>query len=156
MSGGNSINSIPQSATIDADLHSVTEDGLEQLASLLSRSVDSAVAGENARAAATGTRLESEVTLIGDRPSGETAVDSMLVQIAIEASLILGISPRLDRASTDSNIPMSLGISAITIGGGGVSENIHTLHEWHDPTDRDVGLKRALFTVLGMAGRAEC
>jgi hypothetical protein len=64
----------------------------------------------------------------------------------------MGCVPRLDQASTDSNIPISMGIPAITLGGGGTSGNSHTLDEWYDPRGRDLGLKRAFLVMLGMAG----
>lgn len=152
--GGDSVNAIPQSASIDVDFRSTSTDGLARLVSSLEKSVAEAVRAENTRAAASGTELASEFLRIGDRPSGETDAGSALVQTATVASQMLGISPILDQASTDSNIPMSLGIPAITIGGGGNSGNIHSLDEWYDPTGRETGLERALLIVLGMAGLA--
>jgi len=74
------------------------------------------------------------------------------VRLAEEATRALGYRPRLDRSSTDSNIPISLGIPAITLGAGGASGNSHTLDEWYDPRDRDLSLKRALLVILGLAG----
>jgi len=69
----------------------------------------------------------------------KTSVDSRIVQVAIEASRALGITTRLDRSSTDSNIPISLGLPAITLGVGGYSGNTHSLEEWFDPTGRELG-----------------
>jgi hypothetical protein len=63
---------------------------------------------------------------------------------------MLGFEPRLDQSSTDSNLPISLGIPAITLGAGGTSGFSHTLDEWYDPRDRDKGLKRGLLVILGM------
>jgi di/tripeptidase len=62
---------------------------------------------------------------------------------------------RLQRASTDANIPLSQGRDAIAIGAGGAGGGAHTLHEWYDPTGRDLGLRRILLTVLTMAGVQE-
>ena len=77
-----------------------------------------------------------------------------LVELAVEATKVLGVEPRLDQSSTDSNLPISLGIPAITLGAGGTSGSSHTLAEWYDPTDRDLGLKRALLVMLGLVGLA--
>ena len=90
--------------------------------------------------------------LIGDRPSGVTPADAPLVRLAEEATRALGFHPRLDCSSTDSNIAISLGIPAVTIGAGGASGNSHTLDEWYDPRGRDLGLKRALLLLLGVVG----
>ncbi len=87
---------------------------------------------------------------MGERPTGETPADSPLVELAIETTRVLGFEPRLDQSSTDSNLPISLGIPAITLGAGGTSGFSHTLDEWYDPRDRDKGLKRGLLVILGM------
>ena len=63
-----------------------------------------------------------------------------------------GFEPRLDQSSTDSNLPISLGIPAITLGAGGTSGSSHTLAEWYDPTNRELGLKRGLLVILGLVG----
>ena len=72
----------------------------------------------------------------------------------IEATRAMGVTPILNRASTDSNIPISLGIPAITIGAGGVSGDSHRLSEWYDPIGREIGYKRALLLAVGMTGLA--
>src|SRR6185369_6345033 len=81
--------------------------------------------------------------------------DSPLVKLAVEATKLLGVEPRLDLSSTDSNLPISLGIPAITLGAGGTAGASHTLAEWYDPRDRDKGLKRALLVILALAGRVD-
>jgi hypothetical protein len=118
----------------------------------LRRVVELALREENSQRAMSGTRLEVEFEQVGDRPSGETPVNAPLVQAAIDCSRILGIEPRLDCSSTDSNIPISMGIPAITIGAGGMSNNCHTLGEWYEPTGRDLGLKRLLLLTVTLAG----
>jgi hypothetical protein len=67
----------------------------------------------------------------------------------------LGNKARVHRASTDANIPLSLGGEAISIGAGGTGGGAHTMQEWYDPAGRDVGLKRVLLTVLALAGVPE-
>lgn len=150
--GGESVNVIPQSATMDVDLRSVSELELSRLEEFLLAAVDRAVVDENAVRAASGAKLQAELTMIGNRPSGETPRDSLLVRTALEASRAMGVTPILNRASTDSNIPISLGVPAITIGAGGVSSDSHRLSEWYDPMGREIGYKRALLLALGMAG----
>lgn len=150
--GGESINVIPQSASMYVDLRSASEIELSRLEDFLLAAVNHAVVDENALRAASGRKLQVELTIIGNRPSGEISRDSLLVHTAIEASRALGVNPILNRASTDSNIPISLGIPAITIGAGGVSNDSHRLSEWYDPAGRELGYKRALLIALGMTG----
>ena len=111
-----------------------------------------AVNDENAKKRAGDPELKLKLDLVGERPTGETPPDSPLVKIAIESTRMLGFEPRLDQSSTDSNLPISLGIPAITLGAGGTSGFSHTLDEWYDPRDRDKGLKRGLLVILGMVG----
>ena len=150
--GGESVNVIPKSASMDVDLRSVSELELSRLEEFLLAAVDRATLDENAARVASGNKLQAELTMIGNRPSGETPRESLLVRTAIEASRALGVAPVLNRASTDSNIPISLGIPAITIGAGGVSGDSHRLSEWYDPAGREIGYKRALLLALGMTG----
>jgi di/tripeptidase len=105
---------------------------------------------ENARRRPGDAPLKFQMELIGERPSGETPADSPLVKLAIESTRLLGVEPRLDQSSTDSNLPISLGIPAVTLGAGGTSGASHTLAEWYDPRDRDKGLKRGLLLILGL------
>jgi tripeptide aminopeptidase len=152
--GGESVNVIPQSASMDVDLRSASDLELSRLEEFLLAAVDRATRDENASRGASGNKLQAELTMIGNRPSGETPRDSPLVRVAIEASRAMGVTPILNRASTDSNIPISLGIPAITIGAGGVSGDSHRLSEWYDPIGREVGYKRALLLAVGMSGLA--
>jgi acetylornithine deacetylase/succinyl-diaminopimelate desuccinylase-like protein len=152
--GGESVNVIPQSASMDVDLRSASELELSRLEEFLLGAVDRATRDENASRGTSGYRLQTELTMIGNRPSGETPRDSTLVRVAIEATRAMGVTPILNRASTDSNIPISLGIPAITIGAGGVSGDSHRLSEWYDPIGREIGYKRALLLAVGMCGLA--
>jgi len=152
--GGESVNVIPQTAMMDVDLRSASENELSKLEEFLLAAINRAVIDENALRAASGQKLKSEIKLIGNRPSGETPRDAPIVRTAIEASRALGINPILNRASTDSNIPISLNTQAITLGVGGLSGDSHRLSEWYDPAGRELGCKRALLLALGMAGVA--
>jgi hypothetical protein len=71
------------------------------------------------------------------------------------ADQYLGIQSRLERSSTDANIPLALGIDSVAIAGGGTGGDAHTPNEWYDPQGRDLGLKRILLTTLAMAGLAD-
>ncbi len=152
--GGSSVNAIPERASMIVDLRSVSNQEIGKLEAYLNRVVELAVREENSQRAMSGTNLSCEFEQVGDRPSGETPVESPIVQTAIECSRALGIEPRLDCSSTDSNIPISLGVPAITIGAGGVSNNCHTLAEWYEPVGRELGLKRLLLLAVSLAGLA--
>jgi tripeptide aminopeptidase len=150
--GGTSVNAIPRSAVMEVDLRSAAQSELQRLDAFFRRAMRDAADEENARRRAGDPLLKLKLDLIGERPTGETPTDSPLVELALEATKMLGFEPRLDQSSTDSNLPISLGIPAITLGAGGTSGSSHTLDEWYDPRDRDKGLKRGLLVALGMVG----
>jgi tripeptide aminopeptidase len=152
--GGSSVNAIPERASMVVDMRSISSAEIDKLESYLRRVIEIAVREENSQRALSGTSLNYEFEQVGDRPSGETPVGSRIVQAAIECSRALGIEPRLDCSSTDSNIPISLGIPAITIGCGGISSNCHSLTEWYEPAGRELGLKRLLLLTVALAGLA--
>ena len=151
--GGSGVNVIPTEATMDVDLRSASAEELHRLDAFFRRTAREAADDENSTRRAGDPPLELDLKLIGDRPGGETPRESIIVRFAEEATRAVGLSPRLDRSSTDSNIAISLGIPAITLGAGGSSGNSHTLDEWYDPRGRDLGLKRALLVLLGLAGQ---
>ena len=148
--GGTSVNSIPESASARVDLRSASTHELGKLEERLLEAVESA----GSRASAE-KRISVEVQTIGDRPAATLPADSRIIQIirAVDAHLGIKSVPRL--ASTDANIPLSLGKEAITIGSGGDGGGAHTLREWFDCTHRDLGLKRILFTLLALTGVQE-
>ncbi|MDQ3684944.1 MAG: peptidase dimerization domain-containing protein, partial [Acidobacteriota bacterium] len=152
--GGAGVNVIAREATMDVDLRSESAEELNRLDAFFRRAAREAADDENATRRAGAPPLELDIKMIGERPSGETPPHSLLVRLAEEATRAGGHHPSLDCASTDSNIPISLGVPAITIGAGGSSGNSHTLDEWYDPVGRDTGLKRALLVMLGVAGLA--
>jgi len=118
LGGGTSVNSIPFEAWMEVDMRSESPERLATLDEVFQRSMNRAVDEANAQRRE-GDELTLDLELIGDRPSGEIAQSDPIVQRAIAATLFLGTEPTLDRSSTDANIPISLGIPAITIGGGG-------------------------------------
>ena len=149
IAGGTSVNSIPTTAAIEVDLRSESSSELQRLDAFFRRVVDESVAEENSAGNPNYSPLESNLELTGDRPSGETRPNDPLVQLAVEATKAVGGEPHLTISSTDANLPMSLGVSAITIGAGGAGDKMHTLGEWYDPTGREIGLSRALLLILG-------
>lgn len=150
--GGAGVNVIARDALMDVDLRSESAEELGRLDAFFRRAVREAADDENASRRPATPPLELEVRLIGDRPSGETAPDSTIVRLAEEATRAVGHRPRLDCSSTDSNIAISMGLPAVTIGAGGTSGNSHTPDEWYDPRGRDIGLQRALLFILGLVG----
>jgi tripeptide aminopeptidase len=85
---------------------------------------------------------------IGSRPAAALPEGAPILQYIRAVDAHLGIRSHLDTSSTDANIPLSLGIPAISIGGGGVGGGAHTTQEWFRPEGRDLGLKRILLTLL--------
>ena len=150
--GGSSVNAIPRHAVMEVDLRSAAESELQRLDAFFRRAMRDAVDEESAKRRAGDPLLKLKLDLIGERPTGETPADSPVVELAIEATRLLDVEPRLDQSSTDSNLPISLGIPAITLGAGGTSGCSHSLDEWYDPRGRDLGLKRGLLVILGMVG----
>lgn len=154
--GGTSVNSIPYNARIKIDIRSESEDELVRLESALRECIAAGVRDEmeSARDRSKG-KLESSVELLGSRPGGELATDSPLLAALRYADDVVSNQSRIERSSTDANIPLALGIDAISIGAGGTGGGAHSLQEWYDSTGRESGLKRALLTVFGIAGVAE-
>jgi di/tripeptidase len=90
--------------------------------------------------------------VIGSRPAGELDGNSRILRIVRAVDSYLGNASQVQRASTDANIPLSLGREAVAIGGGGAGGGAHTLQEWFEATGRDLALKRILLTLLILAG----
>jgi acetylornithine deacetylase/succinyl-diaminopimelate desuccinylase-like protein len=155
--GGTSVNAIPERASMSVDLRSESEAELARLEGVLRADVQTAVGDEMAAARARGMAaipLTVEINLVGSRPGGELPGNSPLLAALDDADRALGNTSRHERVSTDANIPLSLGIPAISIGCGGTAGGAHTTEEWYDPTGRAMGLQRVLLTVVGAAGLA--
>jgi len=154
--GGTSVNSVPYEARLKVDIRSESEDELTRLESALRECIAAGVRDEmdSARDRSKG-KLEWKVEPLGSRPGGELASDSALLAALRSADEFVGNQSRIERSSTDANIPLSLGIDAISIGAGGSGGGAHSLQEWYDSAGREGGLKRALLTVLGVSGVAE-
>jgi tripeptide aminopeptidase len=150
--GGHGVNAIPREASMGVDLRSASADELLKVDAYFRRSVREATEEENFNRSCETEPLTVVTELIGERPGGEIPAEDPLVQLAWAATEAVGGKPTLDRASTDSNLPISLGVPAITLGAGGTSANSHTTDEWYDPRDRAAALKRALLVILGTVG----
>jgi tripeptide aminopeptidase len=149
--GGTSINTIAAEATMMIDMRSNSEEELRKLEAQVLDILQKAADDENRRWGRDSIRVEIE--LVGNRPAGSQPADAVIVQAAMAATKALGFEPELDEPhSTDSNVPISLGIPAVTLGGGGTAEGFHTLDEWFDPTDAYYGVQKILLTILGLVG----
>ena len=150
--GGTSVNSIPGRAVVKVDLRSEEESELARLEAALRDAMQSGVRQETAASTGAGEPLELNVRSLGARPAGKLPNDAPLLETIRNVDRYLGNRSRIERSSTDANIPLSLGIPAVSLGGGGKGSGSHTLAEWYDPTDRALGLKRLYLASLSLAG----
>ena len=150
ISGGTSVNTIAPQARMLVDIRSEANAPLLATEKKVLAAVDEAVAEENKRWGV--DTLSASHQLVGDRPGGRTPADSVIVEAAARANSAFGLNTVLSAASTDANVPMSLGIPAIIIGGGGTTGGFHALSEWIDLTDAWKGAQTSLVTVLGLVG----
>jgi tripeptide aminopeptidase len=152
--GGTAINAIPEQASARFDFRSTDPEQLIRLEVELHRAVEDAVIAAN-KDFTNGSRrrhaLEFSIEKIGSRPAGRLSHDSPLFELlrAVDRHLSIRTEPRI--ASTDANIPLSRGISAVSLGAGGEGGGIHTRAEWYDARGRELGLRRVLLLLLAMA-----
>ncbi len=148
--GGTSVNSIPFEAWIEVDMRSSDPASLAAVDASFQKAVDAAVAEENQRWGKAGV-ITVVKELVGDRPAGSTPENSSIVRNGLAAATVLGFTSNLGEGSTDSNIPMSLSVPAITIGGGGRGRDAHALTESFDTTDAWMGTQHALLLTVALA-----
>jgi di/tripeptidase len=164
--GGTSVNSIPESASMKVDIRSTSMAEMERLEQSLRLALNRAIEDETMESQmrssphASGTQkrpagVSCEVVVIGSRPAGELQPGARILQVIRAVDTQLSNAAQVQRASTDANIPLSLGQEAIAIGGGGSGGGAHTLQEWFDSNGRELGLKRILLTLLALAGVGE-
>jgi acetylornithine deacetylase/succinyl-diaminopimelate desuccinylase-like protein len=151
--GGTSVNSVPFEAWMEIDMRSESPESLEGIDARMQEALRRALEEANA-VRRRGDELTLDVEMIGDRPSGAIAQDEPFIEKAVAATEALGHDAELRRSSTDSNIPIAMGIPAITIGGGGVGVGAHSLHEYFINRDGPAGIQRVLLIVLAQAGLA--
>jgi acetylornithine deacetylase/succinyl-diaminopimelate desuccinylase-like protein len=152
--GGTSVNAIPFEGWMEVDLRSADPAALAALDKLFHDAVQQAVEEENRRwktAPTDRTAVSVVLDLAGARPAGQTPADSPIVATALAVSRALGIPDELHDGSTDANVPMNLGIPAITISGGGAGGGAHSLNETFDTTDAWKGTQRGLLLAVALA-----
>lgn len=145
--GGTSINSIPSAARAKLDLRGENMEVLDELTDLLTDCVERSLVSENERIPRGATRLTARIREIGSRPGGRLSHQSSLLRTLLETDEYLGIQTRQDCASTDANIPLSMGLEAVSLGAGGVGGGAHSDAEWYHPEGRDLGLRRIYLTL---------
>jgi acetylornithine deacetylase/succinyl-diaminopimelate desuccinylase-like protein len=152
--GGTSVNSIPSEVWMDVDLRSETPQQLNRLAEEFVRQVRAAADEENRIRSTAQGKIEVEVKVIGERPSGTTPADSPLVKLAAAAVSRFGLFPTYSTGSTDANIPISMGVPAITLDSGGSGGRAHALDEWVNVEKNASvrGIQLIITTVLAVAG----
>jgi acetylornithine deacetylase/succinyl-diaminopimelate desuccinylase-like protein len=154
--GGTSVNSIAGEASMEVDMRSEDAKSLAAVDAQVQRILRDALSAENARwkgSRAASAQLTLHVDTIGIRPTGAQADTAAIVQTALAAAKALGFTSATSASSTDANIPISLGIPAMRIGGGGNAEGAHSLGEWYDDGPNGyLGPQWALLIVAALAG----
>lgn len=159
--GGTSVNSIPESASMKVDIRSTSMAEMERLEHSLRRALNRALEDETMAAEMRSplqkrpSGVNCEVVVIGNRPAGELQAGARILQAVRAVDAQLSNAAHVQRASTDANVPLSLGLEAVAIGGGGTGGGAHTLQEWFDSNGRELALKRILLTMLALAGAGE-
>jgi tripeptide aminopeptidase len=156
ISGGTSVNSIPYEGSMEVDMRSEDAASLAATNDKIMHIVHAALDAENARwpgPRAAAAKLSLVIDTIGIRPTGGQSDNVPIVRTALEAAKALGFTSATSASSTDSNIPISLSIPAITIGGGGHAEGAHSLGEWYEDGPKAyLGVQWAALIVAALAG----
>ena len=152
--GGTSVNAIAASASMELDIRSMDNDGLELITSRILPLIDEAVCEENAYWHLEGENaVKADIVQIGDRPAGVNRDDSPVVHAAYGAMQALGIPlEKFAFAATDQNVPLALGVPATTLGGGGTEFFNHSVKEHWDSAGAFRGPQLALLTALTLTG----
>ena len=147
--GGTSINAISGDAWMEVDLRSGDMVSLRALEKQFRQAVADAVAQENARW--NSSALTANIEVVGMRPAGRLPSSAPIVQTAISVSKALNLPISFSEGSTDANLPLSLGIPALTIDAGGRGSGAHTDNETYDATDAWKGTQRAILLTVALA-----
>jgi tripeptide aminopeptidase len=153
INGGTSVNAIAEECSFEVDLRSEDPGALDRIEMRLLEAVRRGTEEENKARAASKSTVKAETKLIGNRPAGTTPDAAPLVQAAQTAIAAMGEKPELTTSSTDANLPISLGIPAITLGGGGVGGNAHSLNEYFETASAWKGPQTVLLTILQFDSR---
>lgn len=149
--GGTSVNSIPFESWMEVDMRSADSAALEALDRALHAAVSAGLADEN-RARVLGPELQVEMQRVGLRPAGALAVDAPLIRVTAAAMAHMGVTPEFEEASTDANVPISLGIPAITVSRGGESGASHAPEEWWRNSNSHIAPQIGLLVALAATG----
>ena len=152
--GGTSVNSVPFESWAEIDIRSGDQAKIDAIDAILQAAVEQALQEENAQRTL-GPELTVDVERVGTRPAAKGDVNSPLVQRALAATTALGFEPQLRISSTDSNLPISKGIPAVTMSRGGVGGAAHAPSEWWQNKDGHLGIQIGLLTLLAEAGLAK-
>ena len=147
INGGTSINSIPFESSMLIDIRSIEPNRLDDMEEILFNSMQKALKEQN-EMKRSGSDLALTINKIGNRPSGKVEESVPLIQRTIAATQYMGVEPRLTIGSTDSNIPISIGVPAVTIGRGGEGGGAHSLDEWWINKDGYKSIQLALLILL--------
>jgi tripeptide aminopeptidase len=150
--GGTSVNSIPSRAAVKVDLRSEDEAEVNKMERALRDAMQSGAREEMAAAHDESETLRVIVRSLGSRPAGKLPDNAALLETLRNVDRFLGNRSRLERSSTDANIPLSLKIPAVSLGGGGKGGGSHTTAEWYDASGREMGLKRLFLATVALAG----
>ena len=155
ISGGTSVNSIAMEAVMDVDMRSESAEELAKVDVKIRKAIDDAVAAELARWPGSTKGLSVRIDTIGIRPTGAQADTARIVRAALATAQQVGFKPSIGASSTDSNYPISIGVPAVTIDGGGNGSGAHSIGEWYEdgPTGY-LGPQWALRLVATLAGVA--
>lgn len=151
--GGTSVNAIPFDSWMEVDMRSISPESLARIEQVFLEAMDRGLRDENALRRS-GPPLTVDKDRIGDRPSGEGDRDTPLVQRALATTAVFGVQGTLVRSSTDSNIPIALGVPAVTIGRGGMGFGAHSPQEYWINVDGHLAIQRALLLLVAEAGMA--
>jgi acetylornithine deacetylase/succinyl-diaminopimelate desuccinylase-like protein len=152
LKGGTSVNAIAAEAELGLDMRSNSAAELQKLEDRIMVLAREAAEEENKRWDKKDV-IKVEFKLVGDRPAGAGQLDSPMVDAARRSVATVGGEVRsITASSTDSNLPISLGIPAVTLGGGGVGGGAHGPGEWFSPVNAWLGPQNTLLTVLSLVG----
>ena len=154
VTGGTSVNSSPSAVSMDVDIRSESCAELAKVDAAFLAIVKSAVADENRARSTREGRIEADPKVIGERPCGETSMEAPILKTTAAVVRAFGLKPSYGISSTDSNIPMSMGIPALTIGRGGPGGRSHSPDEWTDvaPSGVSQSIEVVLAILLAVAG----
>lgn len=152
--GGTSINSIPFESWMEVDMRSGSQAKLDEIDAVFQAAMEYALIEEN-NGRTSGPALTLEVERVGTRPAAQGDASSQLVQHAINATLAFDITPELQISSTDSNLPISKGIPAVTMSRGGKGGNAHSPDEWWQNDNSHISVQIGLVTLLAEAQLAQ-